>query len=221
MASSIFVFDLLPLTPKMASEVYNRLIAIPDNGQSYFNMQLLSESELSGEYVIVQTVEETFYNAEQRSFEQRQAQRATVVYFNIFNSYLEIWGNKTNANQLVFTISTAFKNSISINAVDISIKNIISKLQSYKVKISKVCFVDFLFTEDIVGSFTVDLSSYGDSFSVLNKYREKISRMTVILLCNGLSLKISISAKGNIMVYKSREDFNEDALGTLHAILLN
>jgi len=220
MASSIFVYNLLPSAPQIATVVYETLNSIPDDETSYFNMQLLSDSELSGEYVTVQTVEETFYNAAQRSFEQRQAQRASVVYFNIYNNRLEVWGNKTSANRLVFTISTAFQNRISINAIEVSIEGIISKLQDYKVKVSKVCFEDFLFTEDIVGNFTVDLSSYGDAFSVLNKYKEKISRMTIILSCNGMALKISISSKGTIMVYKSRDSFDEDALDTLHAILL-
>ena len=220
MASSIFVYDLLPSAPQIATEVYYTLNSIPDDEKSYFNMQLLSENELSGEYIIVQAIEETFYNAAQRSFQQRQAQRASVVHFNILNNRLEIWGNKTNANRLIFAISTAFQNRLSINAVEISIQNIISKLQNYKVKVSKVCFEDFLFTEDIVGNFTVDLSSYGDAFSVLNKYKNKISRMTIILPCDGIALKISVLSKGTIMVYKARDAFDEETIETLHAILL-
>ena len=220
MSSSVFVYDLLPSAPKIASEIYGALNILPDDGTSYFNLQLVSETELSGEYVIVQTVEETFYNALERSFEQRKTQKANVVQFNVYNSRLEIWGNKTSTNRLVFAISTALQNRISINIVEISIQDIINKLHNFKVKVSKVCFEDFLFTEDIVGNFTVDLSSYGDAFSVLNKYKDKISRMTIILPCDGTALKISISAKGNIMVYKAREVFDQDALDTLHAILL-
>ena len=112
--------------------------------------------------------------------------------FTICNDRLEIWGNRTNANKLIFAISSATQNIFSINAVNISIENIISKLQAYKVKVSKVCFEDFLFSEDIVGNFTVDLSTYGDVFAVLNKYKEKIARMTAILPCEGTSLKICL-----------------------------
>ena len=102
----------------------------------------------------------------------------------------------------------------------ISIENIISKLQTYKVKVSKVCFEDFLFSEDIVGNFTVDLSTYGDVFAVLKKYKEKIARMTAILPCEGTSLKITFSSKGSVMVYKTRDSFEDDMLDMLHAILL-
>ncbi len=220
MASSIFVYNLSLSVPQIASKVYEILSSVPDDETSYFNLQLLSDDELSGEYVTVQTVEETFYNASERSFGQRQAQKANIVNFNIYNNYLEIWGNKTNANRLVFAISTAFQNQISVNAIEISIEDIVSKLHDHKVKVSKVCFEDFLFTEDIVGNFTVDLSSYGDAFSVLNKYKEKISRMTIILPCDGMALKITISSKGAIMVYKSRDSFDDDALDMLHSILL-
>ena len=220
MATSIFVYNLTPSASKLAADIYRTLSNIPDDGPNYFNLQLLNENELSGEYVIVQTVEESFYNPIDRVFEQRKASKATIVGFTICNDRLEIWGNRTNANKLIFAISSATQNKVSINAVNISIENIISKLQNYKVKVSKVCFEDFLFSEDIVGNFTVDLSTYGDVFAVLNKYKEKIARMTAILPCDGTSLKITFSSKGTVMVYKTRDSFEDDMLDMLHAILL-
>ena len=220
MAISIFVYNLAPAVPFLASKIYDQLSNIPDDKTNYFKLELLNENELSGEYIIVQTVEESFYNPIDRIFEQRKASKATVISFTICNNQLEIWGNKTNAGKLIFAISSATQNQISINAVNISIENIISKLQTYRVKISKVCFEDFLLSEDIVGNFTVDLSTYGDVFAVLNKYREKIARMTAILPCEGTSLKITFSSKGTVMVYKTRESFEDDMLDMLHAILL-
>lgn len=57
MATSIFVYNLTPSTSKLAADIYKTLSNIPDDGPNYFNLQLLNENELSGEYVIVQTVE--------------------------------------------------------------------------------------------------------------------------------------------------------------------
>ena len=57
MATSIFVYNLTPSTPKLAADIYRTLSNVPDDGPNYFNLQLLNENELSGEYVIVQTVE--------------------------------------------------------------------------------------------------------------------------------------------------------------------
>ena len=220
MATSIFVYNLTPSIPRLASEVYKTLSDIPDDGISYFNLQLLNEDELAGEYVIVQTVEESFYNPIDRIFEQRKAPKATIVSFTVCNDRLEIWGNRTNANKLIFAISSLMQNKISINAISISIEDIINKLQNYKVKVSKVCFEDFLFSKDIVGNFTVDLSSYGDVFTILNTYKEKIARMTAILPCERTFLKITFSSKGTVMVYKTRDSFEDDMLDMLHAILL-
>lgn len=116
MATSIFVYNLTPSTSKLAADIYKTLSNIPDDGPNYFNLQLLNENELSGEYVIVQTVEESFYNPIDRVFEQRKASKATIVGFTICNDYLEIWGNRTNANKLIFAISSATQNKVSINA---------------------------------------------------------------------------------------------------------
>ena len=57
-------------------------------------------------------------------------------------------------------------------------------------------------------------------FAVLKKYKEKIARMTAILPCEGTSLKITFSSKGSVMVYKTRDSFEDDMLDMLHAILL-
>lgn len=220
MSSGIFVYELSPATANIATNIYEALIALVDEETSYFNLQLESNNELSGEYVIVQTIEETFYNSETRTFEQRQAQRANIVNFYVFDNRLEIWGNRTNAGRLIFALSNALQNRISINAVEIAIEHVIKNLANSKVKVSRVCFQDFLFAEDIVGSFTVDLSTYGDVFSILDEYKNKITRMTLIIPSNGSSLKMSISSKGSVVVYKSRDAFDDDALNMLHAILL-
>jgi len=221
MAHSIFIYNILPSVPQLASNVYNTLQSLPDDETNFFITQLINSNELSGEHIIVQAVNETYYDATKRTFEQRKAQKASIIYFYILNNRLEIWGNKKNVNRLVFTLSTAFQNRMSINAVEISIEDVLNRLHNYKAKVSKVCFEDFLFTEDIVGNFTVDLSSHGDAFSVLNKYQDKISRMTVVFSYNEIAWKICISSKGAIMVYKSRDAFDDDALDILHAILLS
>lgn len=218
-SSSIFIYELVVPNKYIATDIYNSLNEIQEDENNYFNLQLVSPNELTGEYVVVQNVEETYYNAEQRTFETRIAPRANVIHFDIFNNQLEIWSNKSNATRLVFTLSNLL-NQISINAIEISLKDIIHKLQYQKVKVSKVCFEDFLFTEDIVGNFNVDLSSYGDAFSVLKKYQDKIARMTVIIPYNDTSLRVSLTAKGSVTVYKSRNLLDEDAISVLHNILL-
>ena len=180
-SSSIFIYGLCSSAKINVESIYLRLKDYPEDENTYFNLELISNNELIGEYVIVQNAQESYYNPQQRVFESKIVPKANVISFSITDNYLEIWGNKTSANKLVFELSNLLK-SISINNIEITINMLLERLKGYKLKVSKVCFQDFLFTEDIVGNFTVDLSSYGDAFSILQKYNDKISSMTIILL---------------------------------------
>lgn len=219
MASSVFVYNLSPSIPNVASVFYSALTKLPDNENSYFNLQLLSDNELTGEHITVQMIEESFYNTDSRNFDRRRVPKASVVFFSICNDRLEIWGSKSNTNRLVFALSTATNNRISINSITVSIEEIIERLRSVKAKVAKVYFEDFLFSEDIVGNFTIDLSSYGDAFSVLDKYKDKVSKMVFILPSDSMQIKLSFSSKGTIVVYKPRELIENDAMYLLHSIL--
>jgi hypothetical protein len=216
---SIFIYELQSPNRITVEDIHNRLKEYPEDANAYFNLELISNVELIGEYITVQSVEETYYNPEQRLFETRITPRANIISFTIINNYLEIWSNKTNANRLIFVLSSILQ-PISINSIEVSLKEIINKLQYQKVKISKVCFEDFLFTEDIVGNFTVDLSSYGEAFSVIQKYRDKIANMTIIFSYENAMLKLRLTSKGRITIYKARNTLDDEALLFLHNLLI-
>lgn len=218
-SSSVFLYQIVTNDSEIGSLIYKKIKSIPEDELNYFNIQLISKNEISGEFINVQNVEEFYYNAENRSFETRTVFKANVLYFDIYENILEIWGNKAHANKLVFRLSDILDN-VSINLIEVSLKHVIKKLQFRQATISKVNFEDFLFTEDIVGNFSVDLSSYGDAFSILDKYQNKISRMTVILALNGNSIKLSITSKGSIVIYQKREQLDEDTIAAIHDILL-
>lgn len=219
-SSSIFIYEISTLESITVLDIHNHLCTFDENEKNYFNLQLISDTELIGEYVMVQTVEETYYNAEQRLFESRIVPKANVIFFSVIDNYLEIWSNKTNANKLTFVLTNLVR-GISIKAVEISLIETIKKLQMQKAKVTKVCFEDFLFTEDIVGNFTVDLSSYGDAFSVLQQYKDKIARLTVVIPCNDTILKLSLTSKGRVVIYKTRNNLDDEAIMLLHKILMN
>lgn len=216
---SIFIYELQSPNRITVEDIHNQLKEYPEDANAYFNLELISNVELTGEYITVQSVEETYYNPEQRLFETRITPRANIISFTIINNYLEIWSNKTNASRLIFVLSSILQ-PISINGIEVSLKEIINKLQYQKVKISKVCFEDFLFTEDIVGNFTVDLSSYGEAFSVIQKYQDKIANMTIIFSYENAMLKLRLTSKGRITIYKARNTLDDEALLFLHNLLI-
>lgn len=219
-SSSIFIYELSTPESITVLDIHNHLHAFDENENNYFNLQLISDTELIGEYVMVQTVEETYYNTELRLFESRIVPKANVISFSIIDNYLEVWSNKTNANKLTFVLTNLVR-GISIKAIEISLIETIKKLQLEKAKVTKVCFEDFLFTGDIVGNFTVDLSSYGDAFSVLQQYKDKIARLTVVIPSNDTILKLSLTSKGRVVIYKTRNNLDDETIVLLHKILTN
>ena len=104
-SSSIFIYELRSPAEINVESIYSRLKGYPEDENTYFNLEMISANELLGEYVIVQNAQESYYNPEQRVFEYRIVPKANVISFSITDDFLEIWGNKTSANKLVFELS--------------------------------------------------------------------------------------------------------------------
>lgn len=219
-SSSVFIYKLKSLNPIDVGTIYSQLKNRPEDGNSYFNFEIISDNELIGEYTIVQNTKESFYNTERRAFESQIVTKADVISFSIKEEILEIRGSKTSASKLVFELSNLI-DPITISSIEVTIDAILEKLKGKKLKITKVCFRDFLFTEDIVGNFSVDLSSYGDAFSILKKYNDKITSITIILYYENTSIKLRIAANGRITVYKKLSTMNDEEIFFIHQILLD
>lgn len=218
MASSIHFYEIL-LNDKKLVDIYKILDNSVADNENYFSLELISDNELQGEFYIINNIEEQIFNIEKRIFETITSTKASVVQFSIINNKLEVWGNKTNTNKLIFRLSTLIKD-ISFNAIEVSMDSIIDKLANHSVKISKVSLNDVLFTEDIVGNFTVDLSSYGNPFSILKKYKEKINRLSFIYITGEVCTRFMLTSNGNLTVHKNIENMDEDIKSFIRDILL-
>lgn len=219
-SNSIYIYKFNSTKNFSVTDIYNILNEYPEQNMAYFNLDLLSENELLGEYVIIENIKESYYNIENRDFDTRITQKANIISFNIINNYLEIWANKTSAQKLIFLLRNLLDN-ISIELVIVNINDILNKIKNFKFKISKVCFDDFLFTKDIVGKFTVDLSSYGNAYSVLEKYKSNIFHLTLMIFYKKSNLKIRLTSKGTITIYKPINSLDNDELYILHHLLLD
>ncbi len=93
-SSSIFIYELRSPSEINVESIYSCLKGYPEDENTYFNLEMISANELLGEYVIVQNVQESYYNPEQRVFEYRIVPKANVISFSITDGFLEIWETK-------------------------------------------------------------------------------------------------------------------------------
>ena len=202
-----------------ASFVYEMLSPYTDNNSAYFNLNLISNDELSGEYVYVQNIEQSFYNVEMKTFEIQIIPKAIVVPFEIENNHIFIWSNRTNVNKLLFKL-TAILNNISFSAIEPNLERTIEKIGKYNTKISKVSIENIVLLEDIVGTFSTDLYSYGDSFSVLKRYKDQLLKLSFQYFTGEACITITLNKNGGIVVYKSYKDLDDEQLGFIRKIFL-
>ena len=85
-SSSIFIYELRSPSEINVESIYSCLKGYPEDENTYFNLEMISANELLGEYVIVQNVQESYYNPEQRVFEYRIVPKANVISFSNFNT---------------------------------------------------------------------------------------------------------------------------------------
>lgn len=217
-STSIYFYEFSTEKGFLVDDFYGKLYKFED-GSDYFDVEITSKNEISGKFIFVKNIEITYFDPVKRIFDTRTEARANIIYFNIYNNILEIYGNKTGANRLTFILASLLDN-VSINLIELSIVEIIEKLKYEKVIVNRVNFEDFIFDKDIIGNFSVDLSSYGEAFSVLNKYKKNVSKMILTLTCNDEMVKLAISSKGTVTIYKDRANFDEESLAVLRSILL-
>ena len=202
-----------------ASFVYEMLSPYTDNNSAYFNLNLISNDELSGEYVYVQNIEQSFYNVEMKTFEIQIIPKAIAVPFEIENNHIFIWSNRTNVNKLLFKL-TAILNNISFSAIEPNLERTLEKIGKYNTKISKVSIENIVLLEDIVGTFSTDLYSYGDSFSVLKRYKDQLLKLSFQYFTGEACITITLNKNGGIVVYKSYKDLDDEQLGFIRKIFL-
>ena len=80
-SSSIFIYELRSPSEINVESIYSCLKGYPEDENTYFNLEMISANELLGEYVIVQNVQESYYNPEQRVFEYRIVPKANVHFY--------------------------------------------------------------------------------------------------------------------------------------------
>lgn len=202
-----------------ASEIYNKLNHYEESNENYFILNLISKNEFSGKYIYIQNIEQQIYNIETRSFENQIIPKANTIPFEITNNKILVWANKSNVNRLIFTFTSIIK-GMTLSTINIAINDVLAKINKQNMKITKICLKDIALLEDLIGKFYTDLHSYGDSYGILKKYKDKIEKISIQYYIGDTFLSMTLNQCGNIILYKAYDDIDDDQLDFLKKIFI-
>lgn len=191
-----------------ASEIYNKLNHYEESNENYFILNLISKNEFSGKYIYIQNIEQQIYNIETQSFENQIIPKANTIPFEITNNKILVWANKSNVNRLIFIFTSIIK-GMTLSTINIAINDVLAKINKQNMKITKICLKDIALLEDLIGKFYTDLHSYGDSYGILKKYKDKIEKISIQYYIGDTFLSMTLNQCGNIILYKAYDDIDD------------
>ena len=218
MPTSLFVYEISSLSSADIGELFSRLSEADSLGESYFNVEWLGDNTFIGEFVIAEMVEESYFDVTSRSLQKHSVQKVKIVRFRLSINLLEVISNKTYTNKLLFTLYSFLNKGVSIVKKEVDFPEIIRNLRSKRVKVTKVCFQDFVFTDGVVGTFTTDFSTYGSPYDILEANVKNITKLT-LYLPGDETVKISLSNNGNITLLSSQDALDEGFLTAIEEIV--
>lgn len=202
-----------------ASEIYNKLNHYEESNENYFILNLISKNEFSGKYIYIQNIEQQIYNIETRSFENQIIPKANTIPFEITNNKILVWANKSNVNRLIFIFTSIIK-GMTLSTTNIAINDVLAKINKQNMKITKICLKDIALLEDLIGKFYTDLHSYGDSYGILKKYKDKIEKISIQYYIGDTFLSMTLNQCGNIILYKAYDDIDDDQMDFFKKLFL-
>lgn len=158
-----------------------------------------SENQIIGEYVLIQPIKYTFYNFENRSFDSQIIKKAESVKFFIIDNLLIVIGKKNICNKLINLLNKNYQNC-SFEQMSFNFEKSLASLQDFNFNAKKLILKDMLLMEDIVGTYTTDLSNNNDSYSIIKDFQNKISKISFTIDIFGCSLNITLSDTGTVLI---------------------
>lgn len=217
--TSLNILNIVNHSELNISKIYNLLSSFVETDNCYFILDLISNKEISGKYVYVQQIEQQIYNIETRSFNNQIISKAVTIPFEIICNKILVWANKSNLNRFIFQFTNIVQD-VSLSHVEIKINEILSKINKQNTKITKISLKDIALEEDLIGKFTTDLYSYGDVYGILKKYNNQIEKINFQYYILDTFFTISLNNNGNITLYKSYDDIDNEQLDFLKELFI-
>lgn len=182
-----------------------------------------SSDYIDGIYIMSYLSKESIFNVDRMIYENVEVNRNIAIDFsiNISRDIIEVWGNKSNAQKLLVRLALLFNNKVITDSINIKIPDVVKRLKKYRLIIGKVKIEDVVLQDNLIASCVFNLTNHEKPYDILNKYKEKLTQVSVILKEeNDTSITVSIYSSGSILVYRNRENISESTLMIIKQICI-
>lgn len=177
---------------------------------------------IGGYYLISVAQNQKIFNFEDSKFETITVKRQNVVKFDIFlfSGKMLLWGNKRSADMLITAFVQAANNQLVVDSCNVEYIQILNHLLTMKnVRFSRMRITDVLIDEGIVANCSVCLSSLDDPQRMIQKYKNCISQLTVLIEGGVSPVSLTIYSSGSVVLSKDRDDIDDETLESINVIV--
>lgn len=181
-----------------------------------------SKDYIGGYYLISVTQNQKIYNFKADKFETITVKKQNVVKFDIFIHLgkMLLWGSKRSADILITAFLQAANNQLVVDSSKIEYIQILNNLLTMKdIRFSRMRITDVLIDEGIVANCSVCLSSLDDPRHMVQKYKNCISQLTILIEKGVSPISVTLYSSGSLVISKDRDDIDDEALESINAIV--
>lgn len=200
------------------NEIIDKVISMDsEDARCIVNEQ--SDDYIGGYFLFSSLYNQTIYNIEENKFESIPAKKQNIIKFDIFvlTGRMLLWGNKKAADIFVTTLEQASDNKLIIEYSITDFKLMIKKIyKTSNISFSKMKITNVLIDEGIVANCNVNLASLDNPKSLVEKYTESISQITIIISKDTNPVSVTLYSSGSILVFKDRNAIDDETLNVIH-----
>ena len=197
-------------------------LLIRSNEQERCIISEQSDVYIGGCYLLETIHNQTQYNIDDNRFELVPIKRLNIMKFDVFlaNDTLLLWGGKKVASAFLTALDTASKNQLIIDYKDSDFKRMVKYLlNTPEVTFVRMKIVDIVIDQGILANCTVSLKGLDNSRSLVEKYLDNISQMSILVGKDELAVSLTIYASGAVVVYRDRDEMPDETMNIINEML--
>lgn len=181
-----------------------------------------SSTYIGGCYLWDTIQNHTQYNIEKGIFETVPTQHQLILKFDIFVSQglLLLWGNRKATTLFITLLEQASSNSITITSRNTDFKFLLRRIMHENtVKFQRMKISNIVIDQGVVANCSVNLCAIDSPSSLVVKYIDSISQITLAIGDVMELLSLTLYSNGSIIIYRDRDDIGEDVFSKIVSII--